>query len=293
MGVRKDQVFAEVDGKALKLDIFDPEGAPNRTAILYLHGGGWRQGSREFMAPIARIMAARGFTGAAVQYRLIGDAPWPAQIHDVKAAIRWTRRHASELNVDPERIVLWGHSAGAHLALLAAGALDHPALEGDVGPLGVSSKVAAAIAVHAPTKFHVGRTRIRASTNANTLLGEAATEEAARAASPITYASVSFPPVLLLHGALDRIVHVSQSQAMADALLALEACVDLHIFHGFGHGFTALPSVRRQVAAEAAFFLDRTVVAPHTHREELERRGRPAPAAAELSAIPRGPTSGR
>jgi acetyl esterase/lipase len=292
MGIRKDQVFAEVDGRALKLDVFDPEGAANRTAILFLHGGGWRQGSREFMAPIARIMAARGFTAVAVQYRLTGEAPWPAQIHDVKAAIRWTRLHASELEIDPDRIVLWGHSAGAHLALLAAGTPDFPALEGDVGTLGMSSRVAAAIAVHAPTKFHVGRARIRASTNASALMGEAATEEAARAASPITYASESFPPVLLLHGALDRIVHVSQSQAMADALLALEARVDLHIFHGYGHGFSALPSVRRQVATEAAFFLDRTVVDPDTHREELERRGRPARPEG-LSATPRGPTSGK
>jgi len=285
MGIRKDQVFAECDGRTLRLDIFEADGAPNQTAILFLHGGGWRQGSREFMAPIARIMAARGFTGIAVQYRLTGEAPWPAQIHDVKAAIRWTRLHASDLGVDPERIVPWGHSAGAHLALLAAGAPDYPALEGEVGPLGASSRVAAVIAVHAPTKFHLGRARIRASTNAAILMGEAATEEAARAASPITYASENFPPALLLHGAQDRIVHPSQSQAMADALLALEAPVDLHIFHGLGHGFTALPSVRRQVAAEAAFFLDRTVVDPDKYRLEIERRGAPP----EITAAMRDP----
>jgi acetyl esterase/lipase len=132
MSDETDVTFAEAAGIELKLDVVAPRGESLRAAIIYLHGGGWRGGSRETMRPIAKAMADRGFIGLPAQYRLTGQAPWPAQIHDVKAAIRWTRANADRLAIDPGRIVLWGSSAGAHLALLAAGTPDDPAFEGDV-----------------------------------------------------------------------------------------------------------------------------------------------------------------
>ena len=223
------------------------------------------------MRPDARAMAELGFVGLPAQYRLVGQAPWPAQIHDVKAAIRWTRAHAQELEIDPNRIVLWGSSAGAQLALLAAGTPDVPEFEGALGPLGVSSQVAAVIAVHAPVSFHLGEPTDRSSTSGRTLLGESATEEQARAASPITHVSENFPPTLLLHGTQDRMVHHSASQRMFDALRSARAPADMHLFHGHTHGFAALPSVRAAIANEVAFFLDRTIVNPDKHRAEIEQ----------------------
>src|SRR5258706_3789421 len=116
MASEKDLTSASVAGVDLELDVYRPPTASTRTAILYFHGGGWRAGSREMMRPDARAMAELGFVGVPAQYRLLGQAPWPAQIHDVKAAIRWTRAHAQELEIDPNPIVLWGSSAGAQLA---------------------------------------------------------------------------------------------------------------------------------------------------------------------------------
>ena len=197
MSSEKNVVFTTAGGMELKLDIFRPEGTSKRTAIVFVHGGGWRQGSREMMWPNARAMAAHGFTGVAAQYRLTPQAPWPAQIEDVKAAIRWTRANAARLDVDPGRIVLWGSSAGAHLVLLAAGTPDVAAFEGASEPKGVSPAVSAVIAVHAP--------------------------------------------------------------------------VDLHLFHGYPHGFAAIPSVRTMVVAEANHFLDRTLIDPGKYAAEMDQ----------------------
>jgi acetyl esterase/lipase len=271
MASEKDITFASAAGMDLKLDVYRPATSSTRTAILYLHGGGWRAGSREMMRPDARAMAELGFVGLPTQYRLLGQAPWPAQIHDLKAAIRWTRAHAQELEIDPHRIVLWGSSAGAQLALLAAGTPDAQEFEGELGVRGVSSAVAAVIAVHAPVSFHIGESADRSSVSGKTLLGDAATEEQARAASPITHVYERFPPTLLLHGTQDRMVHHSASLRMLEALRSAHAPADLHLFHGHNHGFAALPSLRAAIAHEVAFFLDRTIVNPEKHRAEVEQ----------------------
>jgi acetyl esterase/lipase len=271
MPSERDVVFAEAGGVDLQLDIYRPSENTTRTAILYLHGGGWRVGERAAMRPIARRMAEFGFVGLPAQYRLTGEALWPAQIHDVKAAIRWTRANADRLGVDPDRIVLWGSSAGAHLALLAAGTPNDPAFEGDVGPTGVSSAVQAVIAVHAPTSFYVGPRDLSHSSAIDALMGPGATEADARAASPLTHVSADFPPTLLLHGTNDRVVHHSSSQRMLDALRAVKAPADMHLFHGQNHGFEAIPSVRDAITVEAAYFLDRTLVSPAKHLAETAR----------------------
>ncbi|HXC54919.1 MAG TPA: alpha/beta hydrolase [Rhizomicrobium sp.] len=281
MESRRDVVFAEAGGTELKLDIVAAKGAANGIAILFVHGGGWRMGAREMMAPMAQEMAAHGFTCISSQYRLNSPkgAVWPAHIHDVKAAIRWTRAHAGELGIDPERIVLWGSSAGAHLVLLAAGTPDDPRLEGDAGPRGVSSKVAAVVAVHAPTGFHAGAPSGKHTSPLAALMGEGGSDADGHLAAPMSHVSAHFPPTLLLHGTQDRVVHHSQSQVMFDALRAARAPVDMHLYHGHGHGFARLPSMRKQVAAEAAYFLDRTVVKPQVYKDEIEQ------AAAAMAAL--------
>ena len=271
MASEKDIVFTTAGGTELKLDIFRPEGASKRTAIVFVHGGGWRQGSREMMWPNARAMAANGFTGVTVQYRLTPQAPWPAQIEDLKAAIRWTRANAARLDVDPDRIVLWGSSAGAHMVLLAAGTPNLAMFEGVSEPTRVSTEVSAVIAVHAPTEFYVGAADKRPGTPASALMGAAATEELARAAGPLSYVTKDFPPVLLLHGTQDKVVHHSASERMHDAMRAAHAPVDLHLFHGYPHGFAAFPSVRAMVVAEANHFLDRTLIDPAKYAAEMEQ----------------------
>jgi len=262
MADERDVTYSTVGGAELKLDIFRPAAGvePRRAAILFFHGGGWRAGSRAAMEATARTMSGYGYVGLPVQYRLLGDAPYPAQIDDVKAAIRWGRNAADRLDIEPRSIILWGSSAGAHLSLLAAGTPD--------GAGGVSTDVAAVIAEHPPVEFHVGDPTSRHTTNATSLLGEGCSEDAARAASPITHVSANFPPTLLLHGTYDRMVNHSASEAFMTALRSVKAPVELHLFHGHNHGFVNVPSIRRQVAAEAEFFLDRTLFNVDRYRAE-------------------------
>ena len=112
--------FARAGSRDLLCDLYFPAGARNGAAVILLYGGGWRAGDPSRMRPAAELLAARGFVCVAPEYRLTGEAPWPANIHDVKAAIRWTRANAGRLALDAARIALQGHSAGGQLALLAA-----------------------------------------------------------------------------------------------------------------------------------------------------------------------------
>lgn len=268
MASEKDVTYASAGGAHRKLDIYRPEGASRRTAILFFHGGGWRGGAREMMRPIAREMATLGYVGLPVSYRLLGEAPFPAQIADVRAAIRFVRKNAKDLGVDADRIVLWGSSAGAHLSLLAAGAPNERAFDDASAASDVSAAVAGVIAVHPPVEFHIGAQSSRHTTSGAALLGETASMDGARAASPLTYASASFPPTLLLHGTSDRMVNHAASESMFAALRAAKAPVDLRLFHGHTHGFDAIPSVRRLIAAEADYFIDRTILDPAKHEAE-------------------------
>ncbi|GHO71702.1 hypothetical protein KSC_105940 [Ktedonobacter sp. SOSP1-52] len=116
MPLQSDIVYGTGSGRDLRLDLFLPDPQRSlRTAVLQFHGGGWRMGNRQMVHEHAEKLSSLGFTCCAVEYRLVQEAPWPAQLHDVKAAIRWTRAHAEALGIDAHRIVLQGYSAGAHL----------------------------------------------------------------------------------------------------------------------------------------------------------------------------------
>jgi len=250
-------VYATAGEADLELDVIRPVESDKATAILFLHGGEWRSGSRKAMRPVARALARRGFTGLCVQYRLTPEAPWPTQIQDVKAAICWTRANADRLEIEPDRIALYGTGSGGHLALLAAGTANHPAFDPRSG---ISNAVAAVVAVHAPTSLYMRGERPAHASDASVLLGKAATLTRAQAASPTTYVNRDFPPCLLLHGGADGAVDPAASRMMYDALCAAGAPADLHLFHGLGHGFAERADLAPLVEAEAALFLQRTVV---------------------------------
>jgi acetyl esterase/lipase len=266
---RVDVAYGRGNGRDLLLDIFSPEArADQRTAVLQFHGGGWRGGSRKSLAPHARLLAAEGFTAIPTEYRLTGESPWPTQIHDVKAAIRWVRANAAELGVEPDRIVLEGFSAGAHLSLLAAGTPGRPEFESDGGNAGVDTSVAAVAVFYPPTVFHAGETRERGSLAANALLGDDATAEEAKAASPLTYVSGAFPPTFFLHGGADKVVPTSASVVMYDALRGAGVETDLHIFSGQTHGFDQVDVFREIVNREVALFFRRVV----SEKAQIEAR---------------------
>ncbi len=148
--------YAALPGaRPLELDLYLP--AHRAPVVLFLHGGGWRLGSRHSAGPQFagsapfEQLAQAGIGVASIDYRLSGEAVWPAQLHDAKAAVRWLRSRADELDVDPDRIAAWGESAGGHLAALLG--LTGGELDGEVGVTGVPSSVRAVVAWYPPTEL--------------------------------------------------------------------------------------------------------------------------------------------
>jgi acetyl esterase/lipase len=178
---------------------------------------------------------------ASVDYRLSGEAIWPAQLHDAKAAVRWLRARASDLGIDPDRIAAWGESAGGHLAELL-GLTTEPALEGDVGMTGTSSRVTAVVAWYAPSDVAAVAPDTRAdpsdaTTREAQLLGAAPQDEPERAAqaSPVTHVFLDAPPFLLLHGAADGFIPPVQSERLHAALVAAGVESELELLDGADH----------------------------------------------------------
>ncbi len=220
--------YGEADGKPLLVDLAYPRATPGMPvpdrmpAVIDVHGGGWHVGEREIGRGL--LMPLQGFFYASIDYRLSQEAPFPAQIHDVKAAIRWLRAHADQYHVDPERIGLRGGSAGGHLITLAGVSADVPELEGESGWPGYSTRVAAVAAVNPPTDLTVSKADwpwlYTPDGPAEQLFGGPLQDHQAlvRSASPLTYISADAPPMLLLHGTADDVVPFSQSQRLYEAL---------------------------------------------------------------------------
>lgn len=251
--------------RRLHADIYRPRKG-NGAGVLMIHGGGWRMGSKGMMPPQSQALANRGFTCVATEYRLTPQAPWPAQIHDVKTAMRWFRANADLLDVDPACIAALGNSAGGHLALLLAGTVGHPEFEGDGGNPGTDTAVAAVIAVYSPVQFYLGD-RTSGGTVASALLGDDTDPDAVRAASPMTYVREDFPPTFFLHGNADTVVPVSASINMYQALSEAGARTEMHIYAEQPHTWARWPKWVQPTMDEAAVFLDRYVVNPAGYRK--------------------------
>jgi len=251
--VRPDVVFGTGGGRELRCDIYEPpEGTANGIGVLLVHGGGWSQGDRTQLKGYGILLGRRGYLCVASEYRLTGEALWPAQIEDVKAAIRWMRANAKELGFDPARLVISGNSAGGHLSLVAGGTANMPEFEGDGGNAGVGTEVAAAIAFYPPTGLEK-----RDWGGLPALFGKGAPPETLRAASPLTYAGPSFPPTLLIHGNADEVVPAREAEAMYDALHDAGVPVELHMYANQPHGFDADPKLGRQSAELMMSFIQR------------------------------------
>ncbi len=274
----KDIVYAQGGGRDLHLDCYEPTGARLDTAVLLVHGGGWTRGERGQLADHARALAAEGFVAFSMEYRLTGETPFPGMIHDVKNAIRWVRANASKYQVDPAKICLQGHSAGAHLALLAAGTPDDGRLDDPDADRSISAAVAAVAAVYPPVRFHLGDERPSGSLPARHLLGDGATQDMALLASPITHVTPGFPPTVLFHGDADKVVPFSASLRMWDALREAGVAVDAHLHSGLPHGFANMPELRSALMAAVATFFKQHVAQKEQFEAAIAARAIPAPA---------------
>jgi acetyl esterase/lipase len=263
--------YAALPGaRPLELDLYLPADDAPAPVVVFLHGGGWRLGSRHTAGPAYRgadptpfeQVAQAGIAVASVDYRLSGEAVWPTQLHDAKAAVRWLRSRADEVGIDPARIASWGESAGGHLAELLALATD-PALEGDVGVTGPSSAVIAVAAWYAPSDIaavatDLGADPADASTREALMLGAPAVEvpERAAEASPITHVSPAAPPFLLLHGRADQFIPVAQSERLAARL----PDATVHVYDGADHMWLGTPDAAPDALARTIAFLQHHLI---------------------------------
>lgn len=252
-------VFGTGGGRELRADLFRPpqaDAGEPLPGIVFVHGGSWRTGDRTQLRGYGLLVGREGYVGMAIEYRLIPEATYPDNLHDVKAAIRWFRANAAELGVDPDRIGIQGASAGGHLALLAAGTADDPELEGDGGNPGVSTRVKACVAVYPPTLIGAGGWN-EGSRPGTALFEDGGSEDLHRAASPLHAVHPGFPPTFLVHGTGDELVPPKASLAMFDALVEAGVSAELKMVADQPHAFDAEPQFGRQLAIEITHFFDR------------------------------------
>jgi acetyl esterase/lipase len=247
--VRQDVVYRTVDGHRLSLDLYLPPGGgmadesgPRRPAILAIHGGSWIGGSKRLFRPspwnrhpTAVRLAESGYVVIAADYRLArpGAPAWPAALDDLREALRWTRRQAHELGVEPGRVAVFGQSAGGHLAaLLGTSAADE------------ESRVQAVVGFYGPSdleRLPLARAQRLVHEPVHAFLGDdpAGPSAKARRASPVNEVRGDTAPMLLIHGTHDRWVPIEQSEALARALEAARVRHQLVRVDGARHGFDA------------------------------------------------------
>ena len=251
--------FANIEGKALLLDLYLPEGrypvAPS-PLVVWIHGGAFRTGDK-YPCPALPLLE-QGFAVASLNYRLSQQAHFPTQIHDCKPAIRWLRVHADAHNLDPQRIGVWGASAGGHLAALLGVTAGLSEMEGEVGEyLDQSSRVQAVCDWFGPTDFlRMNDFPDQMDHDApdspeSELIGGPIQQHPERAAqaNPVRYVNVTSNalPFLIMHGALDELVPLNQSELLYQALKQAGVPVTFQVIAGAGHGFDEaqfLPVVR-------------------------------------------------
>lgn len=247
--------------KPIYASIAVPEAVPEKPmpVVVYIHGGGWNKGTRLDSASSITNYIARGYIGVTLDYRLTGEAPFPAQIEDVKLAIRYLRANADKYYIDPSRIGVWGSSAGSHLAALLGTSADEPSLEGTGGYAEYSTRVQAVVDNYGPVDFTSEYANNYSSVTA--LLGgkKAFTvPDEARKAMPGTYASKDDAAFFIRHGDADTTVPYEQSISLAEQLQAAGVYVDFQIIPGAGHGFKGHP-MEKQISDETWAFLDKFV----------------------------------
>ena len=224
---QEDVVIGRAGDRDLLADLYQPTASYGTSrAIVFVHGGGWRRGSKKGVRGFGEYLSAHGIVVLCPEYRLTPEALWPAQIEDVNCALRYLRAHAGELAIDPDRIDVAGDSAGGHLALMAAVT---DTFQGSGGHAQHSSVVKAVCAMYGPST-------IRDPAN-ESLMGTSATPEDYRAASPLSYDLAHFPTCLLMHGSLDPSVPLTETTAFYDKLVKAGHDPELHVFAGLGHAF--------------------------------------------------------
>jgi acetyl esterase/lipase len=263
--VQANVTYCTAGGLDLKMDLYLPALPDARPApvAVYIHGGGWQEGDKNWIDRIlpADRLVARGYVVAAPNYRLAPWSQWPAQIEDVKCAVRYLRAHATTYHLDPARIGVWGESAGGHLAAMLGLAGPDAGFEGTGGWADQSSAVQAVVDMCGPTDFTDLDLNLPTRIQAQLLLGRQPDTALLRRISPISYARRDAPPFLIFQGDKDTLVAPRNSQRLQAALLAAGATSTLVMVKNSEHVFAPAggptqPSVP-EIDDQAVAFFDR------------------------------------
>ena len=258
----RDIPYADNDNPRQKLDLFLPK-APKSDkplpVVVFIHGGAWRAGNKSGgLRIVAPYVESGNYAGASIAYRLTQEAIWPAQIHDCKAAIRWLKANAKKHNLDPDRIAVWGTSAGGHLVAMLGVSSDVKELEGKIGKnLKFDSRVACVVNWFGPTdlpamgKYPSSMKHDAPDSPESKLVGGAIQENkaAARSASPVTHVSKGDSPFLTMHGTKDPLVPFNQGERIHEALVKASVPSVFVKMVGAGHGGFRSPETLPRVKA--------------------------------------------
>ncbi len=251
-------------GPSRSLDLYLPNSSQPAPLVIFIHGGGWHSGSKD-KCP-AQYLSEHGYVVAGINYRFSQDAPFPAQIEDCRAALKFLRSQAATYRIQPDHVGVWGGSAGGHLASLlgtAAGAdfSSMPAKVADIGKVDDSLVVQCVVDNYGPSDFtHLMGTNSPTKDNsAVKLMGPCTSEDdlmaKARWASPVTYVRSDNPPFLIQHGDADKTVPIAQSQELTEALQKAGVEVTFTVMPGAGHAGAAFFTAENHQAVLA--FLDK------------------------------------
>ncbi len=237
----RDIVYTKAGATELKLDVAAPEqGDGPFPAVLVIHGGAWRTGNKADVGHVLRQFAARGYVAVSPQYRFCPKERFPAQVHDVKAAVRWIKAHAKERRIDSEHIGAIGFSAGGHLSLMLGVTGPADGLEGDVSTGAPDTRIQAVVNYFGPSDLGARDIPEASKPLVRDFLGATATDrpDLAAKASPRSYVTKDDPPILTFQGTKDPLVPHTQAIELADAMTAAGVPGRVELMVGASHGWS-------------------------------------------------------
>ncbi|MGE5193824.1 MAG: alpha/beta hydrolase fold domain-containing protein [Deltaproteobacteria bacterium] len=249
--------YSNPDDQHLQVNIARPKtGEGSFPAIVCIHGGGFRAGHRDGYNGLCLKLAERGYVAVTVSYRLAPKYPFPAAVHDTKAAVRWLRARAKDYKVDPHRIGTTGGSAGGHLAQFLGVTSGVAMFEGDGGYPDQSSAVACVVNVYGPSDFtkSYGKSVDAAEVLPLFLGGNLETARHRHiVSSPLYWVTPNAAPTLCIHGTEDKYVAHEQAVWLIDRLKAADVEAELLTLPGAGHGFKGEDAAKAEAALFAFF----------------------------------------
>ena len=249
----KDIIYKTVDSTKLKLDIYHAKNiSESAPLLLFIHGGGWKKGDKHDYLRYLIDYARKGYVTATVQYRFTNKVKFPAQLLDVKAAIRWLKKNADSYHINNKKVAVIGGSAGGHLAMMAgytSGISEFS--EEDESPY--SSKVQAVVDLYGP--YDLTTEYAREQSSVTNFIGKKYNEapELFLKASPKTYITEDDPPTLIFQGTIDELVPFSQSDNLTKQLKETGVQVEYHKLEGWPHTMDLAVEVNEY----CQFYMDR------------------------------------